>query len=284
MKISKVLYKVKDRYLKFKEYPLTKNAPWLAMFRYIKFNLMQQINNKERVYKWINGLQFYAKKGEAGIVPNIYFKLFDYEDSMFILNNLNPGELFVDIGANVGHFSMLAASKKAKVIAVEPIPDTFQRLQKNIALNRLENLVILKNIGVGDAEGKLFFTQNKDVMNSVATETDTNTLEVSITTLDALLQKEQPKIMKIDVEGYEYFVLQGAKNIFANPSLKAVIIELNDSSQKFQIDLNQIHAFIIEYGFVPAKYSVNDNLLTPMPTYNHIAFNTLYVRKELLEC
>ena len=39
------------------------------------------INNKPKVYRWVNGLKFYAQKGDAGIVPNIYFKLFDFEDS-----------------------------------------------------------------------------------------------------------------------------------------------------------------------------------------------------------
>lgn len=282
MKINRILFKVKDRYQKFKEYPLTEKAPLLAMYRYIQFNVVNHFNNKERVYNWINGLKFYAKKGEAGIVPNIYFKLFDYEDSMFLLNHLKEDDLFVDVGANVGHFSMLAASKKAKVIAVEPIPDTFQRLNKNIALNHFESLVETKNFGVGDVEGKLFFTKNNDVMNSVALKSDHNTIEVNITTLDDLLQNSNPNIMKIDVEGYEYFVLQGAEKTLAKPSLKALIIELNDSSQKYQVSNDQIHALISQYGFVPANYIVNLNKLKEAYTYNKITFNTLYVRKELL--
>lgn len=156
MKLSKIFYKISDRYKKFKIYPLTKDEPLVALFRYFKFNIVTYFDNKKRVYKWVNGLRFYARKGEAGIVPNIYFKLFDYEDSMFLLDHLNEDDLFVDVGANVGHFSLLAASKKAKVIAIEPIPDTFRRLNENVVLNNFEKLINLLNIGVADKKGKLF--------------------------------------------------------------------------------------------------------------------------------
>ncbi|MFV8346514.1 FkbM family methyltransferase [Flavobacterium sp. ZB4P13] len=282
MKINKIFYKIIDRYKKFKDYPLTKNEPFLALFRYFKFNIITYFDNKKRVYNWVNELKFYAKKGEAGIVPNIYFKLFDYEDSMFLLDHLQEDDLFVDVGANVGHFSLLAASKKAKVIAIEPIPDTFRRLNDNVVLNNFENLINLMNIGIADKKGKLFFTTTSDVMNKVSLTKTANTIEVEVTTLDDLLINLSPKLIKIDVEGYEKFVLQGATKIISSPSLFYLIIELNNSSENFNTNNDEIHNSIMQCGFLPAKYNVEDKKIVKQLDYNKDSFNTLYVKKELI--
>lgn len=279
MNFNRILFKIKDRYQKFAEYPLTKKAPILAMFRYIKFNVIQFLAPKERIYPWVNGLRFYAKKGEAGIVPNIYFKLFDYEDSMFMLDSIQQGDLFVDVGANVGHFSMLAASKKAEVISIEPIPDTYQRLCKNIRLNQFESLVTCENLGIGKEVGELKFTSSKDVMNSVALDTDTNCITVPVTSLNTLLKDKNPKMIKIDVEGYEYFVLEGATEVLQKESLQFLLIELNESSLKFKISSDQIHEFILSFGFVPALYDVEHKKLQEQSSFNTHSFNTLYVKK-----
>lgn len=280
MKIRRAISKIIDRYSKFKEYPLTKNAPLIALFRYINFNFKNSISKKDRVYNWVNGLKFYAKKGEAGIVPNIYFKLFDYDDSMFVLNNIKENDLFIDVGANVGHFTMLAASNKANVIAIEPIPSTFERLKKNINLNSLNNYVNCLNIGIGDKDSLINFTSNFDVMNRVATPTDKNTIPVEVKTLDKILIGKEPKMIKIDVEGYEWFVLQGAKSILENKSLKYLLLELNDSSQKFEVSNEDIHNLILGYGFFPVKYEVSSQKLIIQSTYNKESFNTLYARVE----
>lgn len=279
MKLNRILFKIKDRYKKFEAYPLTKEAPLRAMFRYILFNIVHSIYNKERVYHWVNGLRFYAKKGEAGIVPNIYFKLFDYEDSTFILDHLTKEDLFVDVGSNVGHFSLLAASQGAKVIAIEPIPDTFSRLQKNIDLNNFSELVRCENIGVGNTIGELKFTSSKDVMNSVAVTSDTHCISVPVTTLEVLLKDKSPKMIKIDVEGYEYFVLEGATEVLQNTSLKYLLIELNESSLKFGKSSQEIHEFILKFGFLPAIYDVEHKKIIEQKTFNTNSFNTLYVRK-----
>ena len=112
--MRKYLIKILKRYRQFKTHPITSSSPILALFRYVYFNLYVLFDNKPKIYKWINGLKFYAQKGDAGIVPNIYYKLFDFEDSMFILDKITNADVFVDIGANVGHFTMLAESKKSK--------------------------------------------------------------------------------------------------------------------------------------------------------------------------
>lgn len=80
---------------------------------------------------WIHGPQFYARKGDAGIVANNYFGLFEFEDSMFALQFLRSQDTFLDVGANLGHYSILVSGiHNCSSIAIEPIPSTFQQLKK----------------------------------------------------------------------------------------------------------------------------------------------------------
>ena len=75
MIIKKIYIKVFKRIEGFKSHPLTHKDVGLALYRYLKFNTIQKIYPKVRLYNWIDNLKFYAKIGDAGIVGNIYFKL-----------------------------------------------------------------------------------------------------------------------------------------------------------------------------------------------------------------
>ncbi|MBA0884737.1 FkbM family methyltransferase [Flavobacterium undicola] len=283
MKVKYIWNKIYKRFLIFQTHPLTKHNPIRALFRYCKFNCIQWISEKPRIYDWIDGLKFYAQKGDAGIVANIYFKLFDYEDSMFLIHNLKSEDLFVDIGANVGHYTLLAAGIcNAEVVAFEPILSTFIKLERNINLNNLSQKIILFNIGIGDENSILNFTKTKDVMNSVALGSETDVVSVEVKKLDDVLIKKTPTFFKIDVEGYEYFVLKGALNILKSKKLKYIIIELNFSTSKFGHTNEEILEFLVSYNFVPISYDVESKRMTPLDTFNSKKFNTIFIKKDFL--
>lgn len=277
----KVYSKIKKRYSKFKEHPLTKDEPLTALFRYIQFNLVSLLSNKSRVYNWVNGLKFYAQKGDAGIVPNIYFKLFDYEDSMFVSSVITSKDVFVDVGANVGHFTLLAAKNEAKVFAFEPVKNTFKKLEKNIELNNLQDNVVLYNVGVGNKNEILNFVTNKDVMNSVAIEVNSKSEQIQVVRLNDQLKGINPTMLKIDVEGYEWFVLEGANEILSNDSLKYVLIEFNNSGKKFGKEDVLIHEVLLKYGFHPYQYNVEKAILEKLSSFREDKFNTLYFRRHV---
>lgn len=271
-----LINKIKKRFLKFKSHPLTKKNPYAALLRYLIFNLKSKINNTPRIYSWVNGLKFYAQIGDAGIVPNIYFKLFDFEDSKFILDTLSDKDVFVDVGANVGHFSMLAASKKSIVYAFEPVPTTFDKLKKNIELNSLK--VYMFNKGVGADNGVLKFSTERGVMNSVVYDSNIVSKDIEVVSLDFELKTINPTMIKIDVEGYEWFVLQGANEILKNVELKYILIELNESGAQFLIKDEDIHQLLLQNGFNPYRYDYDKKVLKKISTYRKDKFNTLYFR------
>ncbi|EDP94511.1 FkbM family methyltransferase [Kordia algicida OT-1] len=279
--IKKVFKKLKKRRKKFQSHPLIKGNAYGALYRYIRFNVIQTIRPKNRKYNWIHGLKFFAEKGDAGIVSNIYIKLADYEDSMFVMNYLDENGLFVDVGANVGHFSLLASGvSKAKTIAIEPIPNTYKKLLKNIHLNNLEDKVECLNIGLGEDKGELKFTKSFDVMNRVALENENvPTISVPIQKLDEVLKDKKPTFLKIDVEGFEYFVLKGADETLQKKSLKYILLEFNNSGDKFGITDEKVFNLITSYGFKPISYDVAQNKIKVEDSFRTDKFNTILIRE-----
>jgi len=278
MIILKTYQKILVRMEAFKKHPLTKDNVGTALFKYCKFHIYQILYPKTRIYTFFGGLKFYAKRGEAGIVANVYYTLFDYEELMFLIHHLKKNDLFVDIGANVGHFSLLAAGIcKAAVISIEPVPETFQKLNNNISLNKLDSKVQTLNVGVAEQNGTLKFTDGSGVMNSVST--DSNGIEVEVKTLDDILYQKSPRFLKIDVEGYEYFVLKGAKHVLKNPDLKFIIIKFNFSVSKYGHENSEIFEILTNHNFVPIAYNVVTKEFKEMDSFNTDKFNTIFILK-----
>jgi FkbM family methyltransferase len=197
---------------------------------------------------------------------------------------LDKDDLFIDVGANVGHYSLLAAGIcGCEVMAFEPVPLTFSKLNKNVQLNDLTSKIKTFNIGIGDEDSFLNFTTNKDVMNSVAQENDRDVVRIEVRQLNTILKNRNPVFLKIDVEGFEYFVLKGATDVLANVSLKFIIIELNYSTLKFGHTNQEIFDFLISFNFMPIRYDVDKKRMDIIESYNEDKFNTIFVRKNLAD-
>lgn len=263
---------------KFNENPLTKNKKLSAYTRYILFNLDQILFKKERIYPFLNNSKFYAKKGLSGIVPNIYFGLHEVEEMAFLLHYLKREDLFLDIGANVGAYTILASGEaNCNSIAIEPIPNTFNYLKRNIELNQLTEKVKLYNVGVSNKKGNLYFTNNKDSMNHVVQENYPNTIKVEVHAIDELLN-EKVNFIKIDVEGFEKFVLEGASRILNEPELNVIQIELNSFGTKYNANDNDIHKLLQSYNFKPYKYHPFKRQLEELSSYRTDQYNTIYIK------
>lgn len=274
----KVIKKIKEKRKQFLFHPVTNNNEIKAIYRYVLFNLKNKIV-KQITYNWIEGLKFIARKGDAGIVGNIYFGLYEFEESIFLLHLIENEDIFIDIGANVGHYSLLMSGvKKCKSIAVEPVPETFKQLVKHVKLNNLEKLISPLNIGVSDSDGALFFSIDKGTMNRIVNKDYANAVKVKVSTIDSLSENNIPIAIKIDVEGYEKYALTGAQKTLANPLLKVIVAELNESGAKHGIKDDEIYSEITKFGFKPFSYDAISRKLTPLDNFNKHKFNTLFIR------
>jgi FkbM family methyltransferase len=268
-------------------HPLTRRQKMAAIQRFIRWQVGSRILPGAVAIPFVNGSRLLMSPGMTGATGNLYCGLHEFEDMAFLLHVLRPGDLFIDVGANVGSYSILAASAGAKVIAFEPIPTTFRKFLDNIGLNHFESLISPRNQGVGESYGTLRFTSGLDTINHVATETDTTeSIKVEVMPLDSLSAENQgPVIIKIDVEGFEMSVIKGAVHIFNNPNLLAVLMELNGNGRRYGIEDDDLHSRMLSLGFTPYCYEPFERKLIPLSGKNssqNTSDNTLYIKQREL--
>jgi FkbM family methyltransferase len=219
--------------------------------------------------------------GEAGLTGNIYCGLHEFADMAFTLHIVREDDLFVDVGANAGSYTILAcAVKGARGYCMEPVPSTFLRLMSNIHLNKLSDRVKCLNVGISDHEGELMFTSDQNTGNHVVSqgENDTNVVKVKVCALDMILKGEAPTLIKIDVEGFETAVINGARRILTTESLCSVIMEMGGGN-RYGYDETCLVRTMREFGFTPYKYDPFKRDLLRMEGRNPRG-NTLFVRNE----
>jgi len=263
-------------------HPLTSDRRISAYYRYVLFHLWQLLrHNRPAAVKWVNGVRFYAQQGEAGIITNLYAGLQDFEEMSFLLHFLRAGDTFMDIGANVGAYTLLASGVRgAAALAFEPVPDTFKKLVQNIRLNALDAQVQCLELGVGAGESQVNFTDTTDSgTNHVAVGSESDVIRVKMLPLDAFYASGNTvSLIKIDVEGYEMEVLKGAPLHLQDPTLKAVIIELNGNGQRYGYTDNQVVSVLLDNGFLPYSYEPFSRSLVRVEHTTPGQVNVLFVR------
>ena len=209
----------------FSTHPLSRDAPFKAWARFLAWQLRSRLRD-EVLVPWIGGQFLLVRRGMSGATGNIYVGLHEFTDMMFPLHFLRECDLFLDIGANVGSYTVLASGvARATSWAFEPDPDTVEYLKRNIAVNRLKGLVKISECALGATYGRVPFTIGLDTVNKVVTADNKNVRIVCQEQLDTVIGGSQPTMIKIDVEGYEEEVLRGARKVLANASLKVIELE-----------------------------------------------------------
>ena len=168
---------------------------------------------------------------------------------------LRPGMTFIDIGVNKGFFTLIAAKtvgQAGKVLAFEPSPDNCDWIRKSIALNNYQNAYVYEMaLGHEDMRVSLHLGA-KSGHHSLVTHSkniETDTIEVQMRSLDSILDELQINsidIIKIDVEGAEQLVLEGAKRtLSSNPNL----ILLMDLHSHLGVDMTKVYDTLQQVGF-----------------------------------
>jgi FkbM family methyltransferase len=163
------------------------------------------------------------------------------------------------------------------VKAVEPIPETFGNLKHNLALNGFDEQVDARCLGLSDQVSSLRFTARMGCVNHVLSEGEqvADSVEVPVTTMDALVGVDVPSLIKIDVEGHELAVLRGAERTLADSRLLAVIMETNGSGARYGIDDAELVGIMRANGFAPYDY---DPFARRLVNADGEGGNTIFVR------
>ena len=257
--------------------PLSFNNKLKVILRFIKWQISQRIFQSTIIYHFTENSKIFIKKGMTGATGNLYYGLDEFNDMGFLLHFLRKEDVFIDVGSNVGSYTILSSAEiGAKTISIEPVPSTFDFLANNISLNNISGLVDAHNIALGGRNGSIRFTTTQDTVNHVAINNEKDLIEVQVNTLDSVIKEINPCLIKIDVEGYESEVLKGADITLKNPSLMALIVELNGSGRRYGFDDNDTHQKLINNGFNPYKYDpFSRSLFSAEVSHNQ---NMIYIR------
>lgn len=256
-------------------HPLNAGGRLRALHRLLRWQLVSRLAPGKIAVPFVGDASLFMKKGMTGATGNYYCGLHEQDDMGFTLHFLRPGDLFVDVGANVGSYTVLAAGgAHARVVSVEPIPETFRSLEDNVRLNRLDALVRCRCIGIADKPGILRFSSTDDTMNRIVDEDGDGVISVPVQTIDDVLAGECPMLMKIDVEGHEHKVLAGATTTLRDVRLGTVIMETNGLSDSQGHTKESLADIMQGLGFTLCHYDAIRRKLVPGQRGN----NSIFVR------
>lgn len=256
----------------------------------IHLTVLKRIKNR---IKW-----FLLKKiGKKGVLAHIYrdFKLYleftddsieiyylgiyEPEETRMIKSMVKEGMAVLDIGANIGYFSMVMAnlvSPQGKVYSFEPNPQMFERLQKNLEINpNLSEQIEIHQLAIGEKEGKANFFcppvgfEGLGGLQNTNRISINNVINVDVITLDKFIEDnniQRLDFIKLDVEGGEFDVLRGAKNTLNkyHPTILFEAEEENTAAYGYRVF--QLLSYLENLGYI-VKKAGNVNFVA-IPTDN----------------
>ena len=215
----------------------------------------------------IQGSKMYLDPGDSLdlSINGVYGEL----DTKIIRDNIKEGDIVIDVGANIGYYTLIFAQlvgASGKVFAFEPEPKNFELLQKNVKVNDYSN-TINENYAVSDSNGNvsLFLAKNGIVGHRISNfDINLNSILVKKITLDDYFTKlnliDKINFVKIDVEGFEFGVLKGMTRIIEKSKNLKLFLEFNRVGiEAAGFDPKEILDFLYKNNFKIYFLNYNEN-------------------------
>ena len=184
----------------------------------------------------------------------------DWFEMGFVKHYLRPGDNFLDVGANIGFYSLLASTligSTGTVDAFEPTPSTALRLQENLDLNGI-NCVLVHQAAVGNAAGIVRFHEERDdSLNRMRTgnDSDAGDIEVHCVRLADVVGDRQYALGKMDIEGAELAALEGAEPMLAKQNPPVWLLEVNENLEYYGYTESELWGWLTSRGYDIAVYN-----------------------------
>jgi FkbM family methyltransferase len=238
----------------------------------------------------INGYQILVFVNEE-VGCSIYcYRSFERDESELITRVTRKDAVCVDIGANVGYYSMLLASlaPKGQVHSFEPVPRNFELLRRSVLLNGFDN-VVLNCCAVGNKDGHATFTVSEDSAYSSFVDTNRRAKQSAITVPVVKLASycrergvQRIDFMKVDVEGAERVVLEGASGCLEDGQLrpKILMVELYEPMlRRYSTNIDDVVSCLRDFGYTP--FIAHRRRVMPFEKEHHNRFwNVFFAERQ----
>ena len=251
-------------------HPNNKDKPFRTIGTLIWWKLNQIYFKLPAVYQLTSKIKILCEPDSSYGSFIIYAGFPEYAEMKFIHDYLSKSDVMVDVGANIGAVSLLAADKitTGKVYCFEPTPKVFKKLQTNIVLNSLTNTIKSINSAVSNKSGYLqFIIEEESEVNHISNLDSSQinqSIQVKSVSLDEFILREKIKkinLLKVDVEGAEYSVFEGAKQSLKNHLIEIIVFEVNPKMKAFGTSLDQLLNLLNKYNY--SMYKLKGKQLIP---------------------
>jgi FkbM family methyltransferase len=259
----------------------------------LKRNRWERFQNSSRrfiVHKYQNIFKIRLYK-DSYLSEEIYANKFEMDEAQFISDFLKEGDIFIDIGANIGLYSLMAARRVGSqgiVYSFEPTSITYRRLSDNIRINRFKNIIPV-NMALSDKNGNFEMNVSCDGFDGwnsftqVIRGSKSRTEMVETSTVDNFFSDDRVwnriSLIKIDVEGWEKFVILGGVEHFKRPESPVLIIEFVDQNTiNAGYTCQELYQLLVSFGYT--LYSIKDRILEKEHVKENYVYSNLVAAKN----
>lgn len=276
------------RYIWFQ--PNNRQKQFLSLSNFFCWQLYKRITYHYLDIQLLQNLKLRCYPDSQSASAAIYCGLYDYHEMNFLLRYLREKDLFLDIGANIGIYTLLAASKikSGCIYSFEALPTNYRRLEENINLNNLTQ-VKPYSIAIADSVGSVTISNNtkSDSTAFITTNTTytTESLQISSSTLDTELQNENLShltLAKMDIEGAEILALKGATSLLQQQRPHVWILELLNGVNHGYCK-QDIVKLLQDYGYSLYHYNADTNQLQSITLESVRSDNVFAIANEALD-
>ena len=251
--------------------------------------------NKSFVFTLENNIKINLYKDS--ILCRMIYEGFENDELIFVQKLLKRGDTFIDIGANIGLFSLYASRQvdgTGAVYAFEPTPETFERLKANCGLNNTQN-IYNQQTGLSDKKDVLKLNVSKDGRdgwNTFAANPEGHFAEsamVDVITLDEFIVERKIDVqkihmIKIDVEGWEIPVIKGALKTISEANNIVMMVEFKDKNYAGAgFKCANLYDLVVAYGYTWCTYDVENNCLRYDAKRNYYPYTNLFAVKDIID-
>jgi len=265
------------------ENPCNRNKKFLFLLKLLWWKVNQKFVRLPVVIPLFKNIKCicYPQSSFGGLI--VYTTYPEYSETRLVQKLLRENSVFIDVGANIGYYSLLAASiiKKGKIFAFEVDKRALNNFYENINLNKLEDKIDVIEKLVSDKDGyERFIVSSESEVNRIVGESENNKdfLKFPCIKLDSFAKEKNISFidfLKIDVEGAEYKVLKGAEELLKEKRIKYLLFEVNKNLKDYGKSKKDVFEMLSNFGYRIYKFvDGGDNFIEKLENFDSLSDET----------